>query len=109
MDSILESIKKMLGISEYQNEFDTDLIIHINAAIAVMTQLGLGEKNFSIFGPSETWSDFIDESQALNLAKPYVYMKTKMVFDPPTGAAADAMNNRIAEYEWRINHEVEYE
>lgn len=108
MDSILETIKKLLGVSDFQDEFDTDLIIHINAALATLYQIGVGKRYFSIESKNDTWTDFCDDSAALELIKPYVYLKVKTVFDPPSGAAMEAINNRISEYEWRINNEVDF-
>lgn len=110
MDSILTSIKKLLGIAEEYTQFDTDLIIHINSVFMILTQLGVGpEKGFTISDKSKTWSDFISvEDNRFESVKTYVYQKVKLMFDPPTSSiVADAANRIISELEWRLN--VSYE
>lgn len=110
MDSILTSIKKLLGIAEEYTQFDTDLIIHINSVFMILTQLGVGpEKGFTISDKTKTWSDFISvEDNRFESVKTYVYQKVKLMFDPPTSSiVADAANRIINELEWRLN--VSYE
>lgn len=109
MDSILTSIKKLLGISEEDEHFDTDIIIHINSVLMILNQLGVGPaKGFSISGKSEKWSDFIPTDSSIEAVKSYVYLKVRLMFDPPTSSAAiESINKLIAEYEWRINVMVE--
>lgn len=105
MESILNSIKKMLGISEDYDVFDTDIIIDINSVLSILTQLGVGPKTgFSISDASETWDMFIQEDPRLNDVKSYMYMKVRLLFDPPTSSAAIAsMEKLISEFEWRLN------
>ena len=82
MDSILDSIKKLFGISETDTSFDVDIIIGINTALSVLTQLGAGpEAGFSISNNGDIWSDFILDMSQLEMIKTYVYLKTKMIFD----------------------------
>lgn len=109
MDSILESIKKMLGITSSYTVFDNDLIIHINSVFFILNQLGVGpEKPFSISGSSAVWSDFLGDSTDLEAVKTYVYLKVKLLFDPPsTSATIESINKLIAEYEWRLNVQVD--
>lgn len=102
-DSILNSIKKLLGIDPAYTVFDSDLVIHINSVFAILTQLGAGPI-FSITGSTETWSSYVTSGMNLELVKTYMYMKVKQVFDPPTiGVVNESLNNMIKEYEWRIN------
>lgn len=105
MESILTSIKKLLGIGEDYTHFDADIIMHINSVFAVLTQLGVGpSEGFSIEDDIATWNDFLPDDPRLNTVKSYVYMKVKLLFDPPTGSThADAMNRVISEFEWRLN------
>lgn len=110
MESILDSIKKMLGVPEGYEAFDDQIIIHINSAFAVLNQLGVGndDNKFMITGSDETWDDYISQDDDLNIeeVRSYVYLKVKMIFDPPTSSvAADAFKNQIAEFEWRLNVE----
>lgn len=105
-ESILTSIKKLLGIEESYEHFDPDIIMHINSVLMVLTQLGVGPpEGFSISNKSETWADFLGEDSAkLDGVKTYVYMKVRLVFDPPTTAALiDSMNRLVNEFEWRLN------
>lgn len=108
-ESILSSIKKLLGITKEYTQFDTDIIIHINAALSILTQLGVGPaEGFSISDKTATWSDFISDSKRLESVKSYVYLKVRLLFDPPTSSAvADSMNRLISELEWRINVTVD--
>ena len=110
-DSILLSIKPMLNISETDSVFDEEVIAHINSALAVAHQLGIGSSYFSITGDSETWKDFInDEEYVFSSLKEYVYLKTKIVFDPPTSASLlGSMKNNINELEWRLNNKSSFQ
>ena len=109
MESILTSIKKMLGISEEYTHFDEDLIMHINSALAVLCQLGVGpSEGFFITNKSAVWSDFVPDLSKLQFVKTYVYQKVKLLFDPPQSSAAiQALNESIKEFEWRINVQVD--
>lgn len=105
MESILTSIKKLLGIAEEYTQFDADLIMHINSVFSILTQLGVGPSNgFSIEDDSATWDEFIPEGQNVELVKSYIHLKVKLLFDPPlTSAVMEAMNKNIGEFEWRLN------
>ena len=105
MDSILTSIKKLLGIAEDYEHFDQDLIIHINSVLSVLTQLGVGpSEGFSIEDENATWNDFIPEDKRLSSIRSYVYMKVKLLFDPPLSSSVmESMNRMISEFEWRLN------
>lgn len=107
-DSILTSIKKLLGITEDYEQFDTDIVIHINSAFSVLTQLGVGPvSGFSIEDSSAVWSDFVDDSR-LEMVKSYIYFKVRLAFDPPTSSAAtQAINEQISELTWRLNVAVD--
>ena len=105
MESILTSIKKLLGISEEYKHFDADLIIHINSVLLVLTQLGVGpNEGFMIEDDSAFWEDFLEDPTQLQAVKSYMYLKVKLLFDPPLSSSAiESMNRMIAEYEWRLN------
>ena len=104
-ESILVSIKKLLGIAEDYNYFDQDIIMHINAALMILTQLGVGpSEGFLITDDSSTWSDFIKNSDNLGSIQSYVYMKVKLMFDPPQNSfTVDSMTKLVNELEWRLN------
>ena len=104
LDSILTSIKKLLGIAEECKDFDTDLILHINSVFMILTQMGIGPKEgFSIEDDSATWDDFLLDSKNLDAVKTYVHLKVKLVFDPSASSVVtEAMNKMISELEWRL-------
>lgn len=105
MNSILNSVKKQLGITEDYTVFDVDVLIHINSALSVLTQLGIGPpEGFSIDDASATWELFVGDDPRLNMVKTYVGLKVRKLFDPPTSpAVSQAIGESIAELEWRLN------
>lgn len=105
MDSILTSIKKLLGIADDYTHFDNDIIMHINSVFMVLTQLGVGpSEGFIIEDSSTDWEEFIEDPTTLQAVKSYVYLKVKILFDPPTSSAVmESTNRMISEYEWRLN------
>lgn len=109
-ESILLTIKKMLGLLPDQEEFDTDLIVLINSAIGILTQVGVGPKTgFRIKSKEELWGDFVNEGDFLDMVEPYIFLRVKIVFDPSqlSGAVLQAYKDEIKELEWRINVKVE--
>jgi hypothetical protein len=105
-DSILTSIKKMLGISSDNTDFDTDIIIHINTVFGILNELGVGPSSgYMITDANNTWADYgISDDNNLNAVKSYMYLKVKMLFDPPiTSAIQNANTQLINELEWRLN------
>ena len=108
-DSILYSVKKVLGIPEDYSYFDLDIIMHINSTFMILSQLGVGpDEGFSITDDSTLWTDYLGQSSNLNLVKSYVYLKVRMLFDPPnSGALMDALKQQINEFEWRLNVAVD--
>lgn len=110
MESILTSIKKLLGITAEYKHFDEDIIMHINSAFMVLNQLGVGPtKPFKISDEYSTWEDFIPESDGnYESVKSYIHLKVKLLFDPPMSSAVmESMNRMISEFEWRLNTEAE--
>lgn len=110
-DSILLSVKKSLGLDPSMTHFDPDIIICINSVLNVLTQLGVGSsKGFIISSEDSTWDELIGEDQRLNMVKTYVFLKVKIIFDPPTtGAVLESCKELIKEYEWRLNVQVDPE
>lgn len=103
-ESILNSIKKMLGISEEYEAFDLDIMFCINSALSNLNQLGVGpDEGFGINGKSDSWTDFLGNSKKFESAKNYVYLKVRMQFDPPTNSSiASSFENQIKELEFRL-------
>lgn len=104
MDSILNSTKKLLGILDSYTEFDLDLVIDINSTFMILHQLGVGPKKcFSISGADETWEAFFEGRTDLDAVKTYVYLKVKLMFDPPSSSfVLSSIQNQIAELEYRL-------
>lgn len=103
--SILDSVKKVLGMDPSYTAFDPDVIMHINTMLSVLNQLGIGpDAGFMIEDNTATWDAFLSTDSRLNLVKTYVYLRVRLLFDPPTTSfVIDAMAKQIAELEWRIN------
>lgn len=110
-ESILTSIKKLLGITENDTNFDTDIIIHINSVFMVLNQLGVGpSEGFRIEDKYSTWDEYITEDNDLDAVKTYMYLKVKLVFDPPLSSSVlEANKQLINELEWRLNVQVKEE
>lgn len=107
-ESILDTIKKMLGIPTTDTAFDTDIIVHINSVFMILNQLGVGpETVYSIEDDTETWIDFLTDSVMYSAVKTYMYLKVRTLFDPPgTSYHLTSVENQIKELEWRLNVQV---
>lgn len=105
MDSILTSIKEMVGIEEEVTRFDPDLIVHINSVFADLHQLGVGPKEgFAIEDDIPVWTDFISDIVTMNNVKTYMYLRVKLLFDPPVNSAViNSLQQAADKYEWRLN------
>lgn len=108
-ESVLESIKKLMGIDESYDVFDQDLIIHINSALFVAMQLGVRlQQDYTVKDPFTTWEDICEKVDDFVALKSYVYLKAKLLFDPPTvGVLHEAMERQIQEFEWRLSFEAD--
>jgi hypothetical protein len=104
-DSILTSTKKILGIDENYTVFDPDILLHINSVFSTLNQLGIGlVTGFQVEDADAVWSDFLGTDIRLNSIKTYVYLRVRMLFDPPaTSFHIAAIQEQIRELEWRIN------
>lgn len=110
MDSILSTIKCQFPIEVSDTSFDQTLIITINSVFSILQELGVGPKNgFAITGYDEKWTDFISgDPYTLRDVKTYMYMKVRLIFDPPSNSAVlTAMKELVAEFEWRLNVAVD--
>ena len=106
MDSILNSVKKQIGIHETDDSFDPDIIMAINTVFVILNRVGVGpSKGFSIKDQNSIWADFISEDDVnFEAVKTYVGAKARFIFDPPTSSVAiDALEKSIKEIEWRLN------
>lgn len=109
MESILTSVKKMLGITEEYTHFNKDIVMHINSVFSVLNQLGVGpDEGFVITGADALWTDFLPEGKKLEMVKSYMYLRVRLLFDPPTSSSVmDAVNRQASELEWRLNVAVD--
>ena len=108
-ESILNTIKSMLDISDEDPSFDKELIDYINSALFIVYQIGVGDAPFQITGADEVWSEFNPDISNLNIIKQYIYLRVKKVFDTSGSASSyqSSLDAMITEYEWRINAEVD--
>jgi hypothetical protein len=105
MDSILNTIKKLLGIDSNYTAFDVDILVFINSTFMALTQLGVGPTTgFSISSATTTWNNYLPDGSLLEGVKAYMAQKVRMQFDPPTTSyLLDALNRTLTELEWRIS------
>lgn len=110
MESILTSVKKMLGIEEDDTSFDEEIIMHINSVLMALTQMGVGPADgFEIEDATTEWVEFIPSMKKFSAVKSYLFMRVKLMFDSSTMSSSlvDAYNRQITEFEWRLNHAAE--
>lgn len=109
MESILTSVKLLLGIAPECTDFDDELVMHLNMAFMVLHQLGVDKEGsaFYLSGPNTTWAEFTEDRGKANAVKPYLAGKIRLQgFDPPQSSAVmKALENTTAEMEWRLREE----
>lgn len=103
-ESILNDIKKLLGLDTTYTVFDQDIIIHINSVFMILRQLGVGpEEGYKITGTSNVWSEFTNDDIFIESVKTYVYLKVRLIFDMPQNSSlVQAIQTQISELEWRL-------
>lgn len=108
-DSILNNVKKVVGVEDSYDGFDAEIIFAINSAFMFLNQLGVGPSEcFSITDETAVWGDFLDDVTNLEAVKSYVCLRTRLLFDPPTTSfVLEAINRQITEYEWRLSIQAE--
>lgn len=110
MESILTSVKKLIGSTEEYEVYDPDIIIHLNSTFMILRQLGVGPKDgFTIEDKSSIWSDFIPKDcKYFESVKTYVYARARLIFDPPQSSIVkECLEKTVAEFEWRLKEEAE--
>ena len=106
MSDIITDVKQMVGASIYDNSFDVNIVIAINSALAVLSDIGISEADNVCLeiGDTVTWDELLEGRTDIEYIKTYIYLKVKMLFDPPSSSALlDAYNRQISEFEWRLN------
>lgn len=108
-DSILNTIKKMLGIEPDYTAFDTDILVHINTALMILNQLGIGRsEGVVVDGPDTKWDALFLGRTDLAMVKSYIYHRVRLAFDPPQNSfVTAAIEKQITEFEWRVNVQAE--
>ncbi|HAU85221.1 MAG TPA: hypothetical protein DCW90_06880 [Lachnospiraceae bacterium] len=103
-ESILKTIKKLIGCAEDYTQFDVDIILHINTAFSTLNHLGVGPQNgYRISDESNTWDEFETDPTKLGLIKDYIYLKVKLLFDPPSSSSfLENAEKQLKEMEWRL-------
>lgn len=112
MESILTSIKKMLGYEEDDTGYDDEIIMHINSVLMDLQQLGVGPSGgFEIEDDTALWEDFITDMKKFSGVKTYIFMRVKLIFDSATMSSAliESYNKQCDRFEWRLNHAAEFE
>lgn len=104
MDSILYSIKKLIGLEADYDAFDASIIIFINGAFSTLQQMGIGPLTpYRIQNITNVWSEWSDDSFVVEESKNYVYLQVRKAFDPPTSSyVMDALEKQISELGWRL-------
>ena len=104
-DSILNSVKKALGLDAEYDVFDVDVLMHINTVFADLTQIGIGpDAGFHIDDDTVLWADYLDNDATIAQVRSYVYLRVRMLFDPPTHSfVITSMQEQINKFEWRLN------
>lgn len=105
MESILTSIKKLLGLTEEYEHFDPEIVMHINSVFMDLRQIGVGpEEGFFIEDETSVWTDFVPEIGKIEAVKSYMYLRVRLLFDPPANSSLlESMNRQIEKFEWRLN------
>lgn len=107
-DSILNTIKPLLGVDVEYEAFDAEIIAGINSALMAIAQVGVGTPGFYITGATETWGQFLEGRTDLKAVVTYVQLKAKLIFDPPeSSSATTAINDILKEYEWRLYEQAQ--
>jgi len=104
-ESILDSTKKTLGLVPEYDVFDLDIVMHINTVFFTLNQLGIGPaEGYSIQDEHDEWSTFLGTDPLLNSVKSYMYLRVKLLFDPPDRSyVLEALKQQIQELEWRLS------
>ncbi len=109
-ESILDSIKKDLGLTSDYDAFDSDILMYINGVFMTLYQLGVNSvKDKHLSDSDVTWEEYFeDDLDLIDLIHPYTFFKVRLMFDPPTSSyVVESINKQINEYEWRINIQAE--
>jgi len=103
MASVLTEIKKLLGVDEEFPHFDTDITLGINTSLATLRQIGADKGEKTVVDKDTTWEQVLGPGYDFEAAKSYIFLKTRLLFDPPSSSAAiESINKMLAELEWRI-------
>ena len=107
-DYIIPTIKQLLQIPPEYDVFDMDILIHVNSVFSTLHQLGVGpEAGFAVSSHETLWTAFLEDAVTLENVKTYVYLRVKLLFDPPSHAfVTTAIKDQIQELEWRLTEQA---
>lgn len=101
-DTILSTTKKLLGLDEEYDVFDSDILIHINTVITILNRIGVGPREGFVIDSNTTWSDYLNDESLFESVKTYIYLKVRKIFDPPQGGVSSSMDDIIRELEFTL-------
>lgn len=109
-DSILTSTKQILNISAADTAFDQDILTLINSTLSTVNQLGIGDAaTMFVEDNTKTWTQLSLPPEQTHMLKTYVFLQTRIVFDPPpTSFALAALKEQAEEFQWRLSLFREY-
>lgn len=109
MGSILDDVKKMLGLGEWDEAFDAEILMHINSVFMTLNQLGVGPpEGYTVRDRANTWDDFVGDRQDIEAIKSYTYLKVRLLFDPPSSSfVLESIKSMASELEFRLNVQVD--
>lgn len=103
MSSILTSVKKLLGIPEDYDCFDSDILMNINMVLPVLRQIGV-DTNIDTVTAESKWDELSSSTEIVNMLRVYIALRVRIIFDPPTNSSLlEAIQKKIDELEWRLN------
>lgn len=104
-DNVLSCVKKWIGEDENMHAFDSDIAMAINGWLMTLRELGVPiADGFKIVTGTETWTDMFGNKTDLESVKTWLYIKTRLTFDPPASSfVITALQDQAKELEWRLN------
>lgn len=106
--SILLSVMERLGLDKEDYEYSRDVIQAINSALVALSQAGVGPfEGYRIIDEKNLWEELTDNDPLLECAKDFIYLRVRLIFDPPAAGTLEAHNKVADEYLWRCRMTVE--
>lgn len=102
MDSILDTLLQLLNDDPDAPAYKLDVMTFANGVFGRLKNLGIGPKEgFYITDSGDSWDDFMDEGPERAAVQTYMFMKVKLIFDPPQNSTVLQSYERLVnEFEW---------